>query len=239
MIEGLYLVGSIALGDWQPSSDIDIVAFCATPPGTADVDALRAAHDATVADIGNVDIDGPRLAWNDITRRPAPIVRPWTLHGDFHHDDGCFEMNPVIWLTLAKYGVAVRGPVTTELDIAVDDAAVRSFVQANTESYWRTMAVAIDRALDDRDRTEFESDLTSWSVLGVARMLYTARTGGIASKSGAGRWILDELPEHRGVVEHALAIRAAGDAPPDDRTTLKLTAVYMSDVADLVSTETR
>ena len=31
LIEGLYIVGSIALDDWRPGSDIDLVAFTADP----------------------------------------------------------------------------------------------------------------------------------------------------------------------------------------------------------------
>lgn len=239
LVEGLYLVGSIAFGNWQPDSDIDIIVFTRTPPATAETEALRAAHAATLAEIGSVDIDGPRLAWNDVAEPPSPIVRPWTLHGEFHHDDGCFELNPATWLALARHGVAVRGPAVSELTIAVDQASVLSFVEANTEDYWRSVAGSIERALEDPDRHEFESDLTSWSVLGVARMLYTARTGDLTSKSDAGRWIVVELPEYSALVEHSLVIRESSDAPPDDRTTASNTVAFMNKVADLVAAESR
>jgi len=235
LIEGFYLVGSLALGNWQPSSDIDIIAFTAEPPTDAEVEAMRSAHVATVDELGGVDIDGQRLTWRDVASRPQPIVRPWTLAGEFHHDDGCFENNPVIWFTLATYGLAVRGPAVSDLDIAVDASQVHEFVQDNTEHYWRSVADSINSALDDPDRDTFNADLTSWSILGVARMLYTARTSDVTSKSGAGEWLANELPEHRTLIEHALKIRANAATPTDNRQTAQDTAALMNRVADLVA----
>jgi len=237
-IEGLYLVGSIALGNWQPNSDIDFIAVSSTPATGDTVNALRTAHNAAKADAGGADIDGPYVTWADLQKPPAPLVRPWTLHGEFHHDDGCFEMNPVIWLTLDRYGVAVRGPEPDDVDIAVDPDRVRSFIADNTNAYWRSVSPSIRGALKDPDRTEFDSALTSWCVLGVARMLYTARTGDISSKSGAGRWICDEFPQHRELVEHALAVRERNDSRPDGRDTAQATADYLDDICDRVGQAT-
>lgn len=236
LIDGLYLVGSVALGNWRPDSDIDIVAFTATTPDEREVDAMRQAHHATIAEVGEVDIDGPRLVWDDIAAAPTPLVRPWTLHGEFHHDDACFEINPVIWYTLAAHGVTVRGPAADSLSVHLDRADRLAFVQGNTAGYWRSMAEMISGALEDPDRTSFKSEFTAWSVLGVARMLYTARTGGITSKTGAGEWIAQELPEHRDLVEHALAIRRGDTTEPDDRSTAAATATFVDEIADLVAT---
>lgn len=237
-IEGLYLVGSIALGNWQPDSDIDFIAVSSTPATGDTIDALRSAHEDAKADVGGIDIDGPYVTWVDLQKVPEPLVRPWTLHGDFHHDDGCFEMNPVIWLTLAEHGVAVRGPQPDAVEIAVDHNRVRAFIADNTSSYWRSVGPSIRRALDDPDRTEFDSALTSWCVLGVARMLYTARTGGVTSKSGAGRWISDEFPQHRRLVQHALAVRERTESSPDGRDTAQATADYLDHICDHIAQAT-
>ena len=229
-IEGLYLVGSIALGNWLPNSDIDFVAVSSSPADDDTISALRAAHEAAKADAGGNDIDGPYITWDDLEKLPSRVARPWTLHGEFHHDDGCFEINPVIWLALAKYGVAVRGPEPGVVDIDVDHDRVRSFIADNTNSYRASVGPSIRSALEDPNRTEFDANLTSWCVLGVARMLYTARTGDITSKSGAGRWMLDELPQHRALVEHALDVRERSDSPPDGRETARATADYLTDI---------
>ncbi|MGZ6986890.1 MAG: nucleotidyltransferase domain-containing protein, partial [Ilumatobacteraceae bacterium] len=45
MVEGLYVVGSFALDDWQPGrSDIDIVAVTAEPATDEDFGSLRTVH---------------------------------------------------------------------------------------------------------------------------------------------------------------------------------------------------
>ncbi len=238
LIAGLYIVGSAALDDWRPGSDIDVVAFCSSVPDDGQVAQLRSAHRASVDLIGTeVDVDGPRLTWSDVTKPPAPWPRPWTLAGEFHHDEECFEQNPVTWQSLADHGVSVRGPVPSELSIAVDTADLQAFVAGNTGGYWRSVADAVNNALADPDRTEFNAEMTSWCVLGLARMLCTSRTGTIVSKTSAGRWLAREHPELAPLVEHAVRVRLAsgGDpAPPDDRATAIATAQYMRTVIDLV-----
>lgn len=233
LIEGLYVIGSLALDDWRPSSDIDIVAFTPASLRDEDVDALKRAHEAAVDEAGGIDIDGPRLAWVDVTQPPTPAVRPWTLHGDFANDDGCFEINPVSWLTLRRYGVSVRGPDPADLEISSDANQLKAFIKDNTAGYWRADADSILKALDDPDRA-FDTELTVWCVLGIARMLYTARTGDVTSKSGAGRWLRAEMPEHHGLITHALDARRSGLVVPEPRDVTKQVAEFVHAVAGLV-----
>lgn len=239
VIEGLYVVGSIALDDWQLDSDVDVVAVSSAPAAGATVDALRAAHGAAMAEADTPPIDGPYVTWDDLRQPPTPATRPWTLHGEFHHDDGCFEVNPVTWLTLAEYGLALRGPAPSELGVAIDRTRVRSFIADNTSSYWASIGPSIQSAMEDPDRTEFDAALSEWCVLGAARMLYTARTGDVTSKSGAGRWIHEEIPRHRALVSHALAVRGRPDAPPDGREIAEATIEYLRDVCGMVDEATR
>ncbi len=236
LITGLYVVGSAVLNDWQPTSDIDIIAFSDAVPTNEDGALLRAAHLAVGEALSGIDIDGPRLAWTDVTHPPEALRRPWSLQGEFEHNNECFELNPVMWTTLARYGVPVRGPAVKSLDVASDDDRLRSFVKENTNSYWRSIAHAEEEAAADPDRTEFASAMTAWSVLGVARMLYTARTGNIASKSGAGRWIAQELPQHQELIEHALTVRREAHGIPDTADTVRACAAFVAEVVDLVTT---
>ena len=130
LVEGLYLVGSLALDDWQPRSDIDVVVFTADPATESDAAALEAAHAIAVGRLADVrpgtNVDGPRLAWGDVSVPPMALHRPWTLDGAFHHDGECFELNPVTWHTLAARGVAVRGPEAPDLGVALDEHELRA-----------------------------------------------------------------------------------------------------------------
>ena len=235
VIQGLYVVGSAVLDDWQPSSDIDIIAFLPEAPTDDQVKLLEQAHDLTKQATDGVFVDGPRLLWRDVTMPPTALRRPWTLDGEFHYDDGCFELNPVMWHTLANHSVAVRGPDRSKLEVAVSDPALRRFVIENTSSYWRSVAAGVADAAGEQSRTTFAVETTAWCVLGIARMLFTVRTGAVTSKTGAGRWAAEELPQHRELIYHALAIRAGEVTAPDNRETAQAVASYLLDIADVIS----
>lgn len=234
LIEGLYLVGSIALGDWSPRSDLDIVAFTADPATDDDAELLRAAHEAARAELG-ISVDGPRLAWGDVSVPPLPLHRPWTLDGEFRHDGECFEINPITWYTLAAYGVAVRGEPAERLGVATDVDDRRAFVRGNVATYWRSVGEQIGAALDDGSRNEFDAGVVEWCALGAARMLVTFRTGDVASKTAAGEWVATELPGHADVLHAAVAIRRTADPAPVDRRTLEQVRALVADVVRAVA----
>jgi hypothetical protein len=220
LIEGLYLVGSLALDDWQPRSDIDIVAFTADPATDDDAELLEAAHWAAAAVLDR-SVDGPRLAWGDVSVPPTPLHRPWSLDGTFHHDAECFEINPVTWHVLATDGVSIRGPGRTGLHVVDNLDDRRAFVRDNIATYWRSVADMIAAALADTERTGFSAATTEWCVLGIARMFVTFRTGDVVSKSAAGEFLAAEAPEHGPLVERALHIRQSPVEPePVDRATV-------------------
>lgn len=234
LIEGLYLVGSGALDDWRAGSDIDVVAFTADPATDHDAELLRAAHEATLADV-EVPIDGPRLAWGDVSVPPSPLLRPWTLDGGFHHDGECFEINPVTWFTLAEYGIAVRGAPAGQLGVAIDGDDRRRFVRDNVDTYWRSVAERLGAALADAGRTEFAAETVEWCALGVARMLYSHRTGDVASKTAAGEWAAREMPEHADALDAAVQLRRAVQPAPVGRTLLEQVHALVEDVVRAIT----
>lgn len=208
LIEGVYLVGSVALDDWRPGSDIDIVAVTADPATDDDAELLRVAHETAQAEL-EIAIDGPRLAWGDVSVPPQPLHRPWTLDGEFHHDSECFEINPVTWYTLATYGLALRGEPASALGVVTDVDDRRAFVRDNVATYWRSVGEQLAVALADAARQEFAAETVEWCALGVARMLYSFRTGDVASKSAAGAWAAEQLPRHAAVLGAAVRIRSS------------------------------
>ncbi len=235
LLTGVILVGSAVLDDWRPGSDIDVIVLVDRIDDDA-VAALRSAHDRFGAGELGTTIDGPRLLADDLAGAPAAIMdpRPWTLDGAFHLDDECFELHPVTWLTLARHGRAVRGPTAASLGVTADLDAVRSFCRENAATYWSGVGEQIRSALTDETRTEFPSEMTAWTVLGVARLLFTIRTGDVISKSGAGRWIAAELPAHRTIIDRALAIRSGEIGGVDDRAAVDAVADYVDDVLALI-----
>ena len=103
------------------------------------------------------------------------------------------------------------------------------------DTYWRGVLTQIDEALDaDAHRDEYDAEMTEWCALGIARMAYTAETGGVASKAGAGRWAIDAHPAHRDVLECALAIRERADRTPVDRRTVEQVSALLGELVAVV-----
>jgi hypothetical protein len=212
-VEGLYVVGSMALGDWTSGlSDLDIVAVSAEPATDEDAGSLRTAHAILTEQLPRPFVDGPYLAWADLTVAPATgLHRPWSLDGLLHHDSECFEINPVTWFTLATYGRTVRGPAPAKLGIWLSVEDRIRFVIDNVRTYWSDVANDVARACTD-PTAAFSSESFQWCALGALRLHYTAFTGDVTSKRGAGEYGLDILPEQlRDVVSYALELRARAD----------------------------
>lgn len=214
LVEGLYVVGSFALGDWvEATSDIDIVAVTAEPATDADFGSLRTVHALLAEQQPLPHIDGPYLAWGDLVVEPATgLHRPWKLGNDLHHDGDCFEINPVTWYTLATYGVTVRGPAAQTLGIPTDtDARVR-FVVDNLRGYWREVADGVAAACGLEQPPAFTAADLVWCALGPLRLHYTAFTGDVTSKRAAGGYGLEIAPaEFRDLLHITMTARAAGE----------------------------
>ncbi len=207
VIEGLYLVGSVALDDWTTRSDIDVVAVVADPSDPDLYRQLAEAHTRVVAAVDHL-VDGPYVAWGDLVVPAMAVQRPWVLDGEFHVDGESFEINPVTWYMLATYGIAVRGPEPSAIGVVSEPAERREWVRANVDTYWRGVGERLAAALADRPGDHVDGDVLEWTALGIARMLYTFETGDVTSKRAAGRWAAERLPNDAELFELAVAVRS-------------------------------
>lgn len=222
LVEGLYVVGSFALGDWvERVSDINIVAVTAEPATDDDFGLLRTAHALLFERQPQPHIDGPYLAWGDLVIEPATgLHRPWALANELHHDGDCFEINPVLWYSLAKYGVAVRGPDPRTLDIPTDTEARIRWVVDHLQTYWADVARQVEATFAETQPAAFDNAALVWCTLGSLRQHFTAFTGDVTSKRGAGEYGLRVAPPAlHPVIRAAMDRRAAGnsgEADPDE-----------------------
>lgn len=211
LIEGLYVIGSFALGDWHEGrSDIDIVAVTAEAATDDDAAQLRTAHALLAEQLPDgPSIDGPYVAWADLITPPMGLHRPWALHGEFHHDGDCFELNPVTWYTLAAHGVTVRGPAVDRLGIYVDvDARVR-FCVDNLIGYWRPLAAQVHAMAEATPDGQFDAGSLEWVTLGALRLHHTCFRGGVVSKAAAGHYGIEVAPaQFHDLLRTAIAVRA-------------------------------
>lgn len=203
-IEGLYLVGSLALGDYRPGrSDVDFVAIVPERPGTKAMESLDQVHTLMRTDYPLPHLDGIYVTWSQLLRDPTTLADvPYSHEGRFHSAGG-FEANPAVWLTLRDHPVAIRGQASPRVHHDAEELC-RWTVQ-NLNTYWKGLVEQVRAAV--RAGRAVPDDAVAWCVPGVLRLHYTLTTGGITSKSGACLYGLETLPPSRHpIIAEALAL---------------------------------
>jgi hypothetical protein len=161
------------------------------------------------------------------------VQRPWVLEGQYHVDGESFEINPVVWYTLKTYGIPIRGVAPSQIGVAGDVEERRTWVAENLDTYWRGVGEALAAGLADSSEEEWGGEILEWVALGVARMLYTYETGDVASKSAAGRWAAERIPQHADVFRRAVEVRAARS--PVSRGLLEQCATATAEIVKAVT----
>jgi hypothetical protein len=236
LVEWIYLTGSAVLDDFRPGrSDIDLLVVTSRPVNDDDAGVLAQAHRTPS---GEPHLDGVYLDRTELAAQPDDEpVRPQVVEGEWHHSRPCGELTPVGWLTLLRYGVAVRGPAVSALGLSPPDAArQREWNLANLGSYWAPLADRIRAAAGrlpadtplDRGRTA----TTVWTVLGPARLHYTMAHDDVISKSAAGRYVVEHFPQWTALARRAVDWRAGGQVSFTAADALAAAALAAAVVAD-------
>lgn len=216
LVEGLYLTGSAALGDFRAhTSDIDYVAVTAERPDTAATAALARAHRRLRGRWRRPSFDGVYVTWNDLAQDPTRRnLGPHSHEGRLRTDRNG-PGDPVTWHTLARYGITCRGPDPADLDIWCDQEVLAAWTIGNLDGYWRRLLDHAARLRSPWGLAALTPYAAVWVVTGVSRMHYTLATGDLTSKEGAGRYALQTFGQrwHR-VVDESLRIRRADQARP-------------------------
>jgi len=216
---GLYLEGSIALGEFEADrSDIDFVVVTDGDPSGETFLALKALHArlAAAEPKWGLELEGSYVPRHAIRHHdPRPAAQPYIDRGTgelaiVHQESGYWIIHRSL---LREHGVVLAGPNPKTLIDPVHPDHVRQAASDVLREWWVPM-------LDDPTR------LQSWgyrcyAVLTMCRMLYTLRHGTIVSKRFAARWTQDTLDTRwTSLVRDALAWSPA--ARPDLKETLEL-----------------
>jgi hypothetical protein len=235
LVEGVYLTGSAVLDDFRPGSDLDLLVVTSRPVIGDDAGALAQAHRTPPGEphLDGVYLDRARLAAQPDDEPVAPQV----VEGEWSTDRSCGQLNPVLWLTLLRYGVALRGPAVSALGLSLPDAARRRrWNLANLASYWAPLA---DRIRDvagglpadarlDAERTE----TTAWTVLGPPRLHYTLAHDDVISKTAAGGYVVERFPQWTALARRAVDWRAGGSVAFTAAESLAAAALTSAVIAD-------
>jgi hypothetical protein len=207
LVDGLYLQGSIALGDYHAGvSDIDFVAVTNSAP---DPRQVRAIHRQLGLRRGRKpDFDGLYVTRDELRSDPGTLPGGVAVHEWRVETASPFERNLVTWHVLAQAGVAVRGPAVDELGVHTDWPALAQATRRNLDEFWAPWATRA--AWSPVGLTAWA---TTWGVLGAARLRHTLTAGRITTKTEAAAYATATYDRrwHR-IIQEALRIRVGG--PP-------------------------
>ena len=197
---GLYLGGSLALGDFNPKrSDIDFVAVTAEDLAPEQVAGLEQVH-ARLWAAGTKwarKLDGSYVP-QQVIRRWAPDHPPcpFVEAAEFYvTQQGSAVIQRHI---LCEHGIAVVGPQPHTLLDPVTAPELRATVYDMLARWWRPL-------LDDPAWLQRDSN-QSFAVLTMCRMIYTYEHGAVASKPTAARWCRQIISSQwAGLIDWALA----------------------------------
>ena len=207
---GLYLYGSLSLGDFTPgSSDVDFLIVTREALSPATRGALAALHARLAA--SELPYARKLEGWYfplAVLRRDDPAARVPTIGADWPF--GLGEPGPV-WIIerwiVRERGVTVVGPPPATLIEPISPGALRGAVRALLRDFWA-------RQLDGPEwlRTR---DYQAFAILTICRALHTLATGTVVSKPAAAAWATAQLdPRWSPTIARALVWRH--DARPDD-----------------------
>ena len=181
---GLYLYGSLAIGDFDPGkSDIDFLVVTTDALPDEKVAALAAMHARLAASDSKwaTELEGSYIPRRSLRHYDAT---------DTHHphiDRGrgtlAIEQHDTDWViqrhVLRNQGVVVAGPDPHSL---IDPIPADDLRQAVVGLLWWW-----DLQLSDTSRVE-QSGYQAYAILSMCRILYTLEYGTVASKPAAARW---------------------------------------------------
>ncbi len=211
---GLYLDGSLALGDFDQDSDIDFVAVLDNEiaADSAQFATLQTLHD-TLAQLDTpwaVQLEGSYLSARALRKHDPALV----LHPNLERGAGeCLKIaaHDAAWdvhrWVLRERGIVLAGPPTRALIEPVSPEKLRNAMRAGRD--WLRQLLTKPGQIASRG-------YQSYIVLTVCRMRYTQALGAVVSKPAAARWAQASLGEPwAGLIERAWAGRSQPDQPPD------------------------
>jgi len=212
-VEGVYLTGSAALGDYRHGqSDLDLLTLTTRPLTEPELAALDEAHK---------ELEQGRQPHLDAVYIPREFVGklpPQEAAGHAYVVDGEFKrghdsQDLVIWAILDQCGITLRGPEAKSLDAAPDRAEFAAWNLGNLQDYWRAQAQEARPVLGERDAgAEFRTYAAVWFGTGPGRLHRTIATGEIISKSRSTEYSAELFPAYKGLLARVQASRSGDES---------------------------
>jgi predicted nucleotidyltransferase len=205
---GMYLLGSLAIGDFDGTSDIDFVVVTADEMSESQVEQVQSVHDQTYAQ------DNRWVKHLEYSFFPLNILR--NPSSPFSHDGRVQEKNRELWYfdhggpriersehdnslvtrwTLREKGVTVVGPESFSLLEPVSPDALRTEIQDSIVGWGNEL---LENAEPYKNRF-----FQAFIVLHYCRMLQDLNEGKITSKREGAEWAKSNLdPKWTSLIEY-------------------------------------
>jgi hypothetical protein len=180
LVEAVWIEGSIALGDYQSTSDVDVVVLCTRAAPASWIRATRSSK-------------WTRLHATWVTREDLAALGS--------------GLGAVMLAVLHRHGIAVRGPEPSGLVPDVPHVRLAAVCKENAATYWARWHADASRAVPGIV-TSLHPRLIVWGTSGIARQLVTISEGGIVSKADGLRWARAHFePRWHRILDESLRLR--------------------------------
>ncbi|MCK6578880.1 MAG: DUF4111 domain-containing protein [Anaerolineae bacterium] len=190
---GIYLTGSLATGDFNADSDVDVLIVTEQTLSEAAFLALQVLHECLIAsgEPFAAEIEASYIPRAALRRHdPGDSYHPRIERGPAerltwveHHTDWVVHR----WVA-REYGVIVTGPPPKTLIDPVSPEDLRQGVSELIRFWWEPM-------IDHPAQLE-HLGYRAYAAVTMCRMIYTLHTGAVASKPAAVRWVIARGGEH-------------------------------------------
>lgn len=212
---GMYLFGSLANGDFDDHSDIDVLFVTDAEISSTIFSALQEMHERII------QIDSPWAIQLEVSYIPQNALRRFDARDNLHPhmDRGNGEklhmmMHASDWIIqrhiLRERGIVIAGP---DLQTLIDPVSPIELRQAVID----VLPLWVNPIIDDPSQIN-KRGYQSFFVLSLCRMLYTMKHGTIVSKPYAAKWAKESWNRWAALIERAwLGRQTPGlEAQPED-----------------------
>ena len=201
---GAYLVGSLAIGDFDLDSDLDFLILTNGELSDAELESLRTTH-VDIHALGCYPaehLEGSYLSTNLLNRADLVGVEPlWYVDNGSTSLERSIHDNHwhVRWI-LRERGITIIGPDPKNLMHPIPAGALSSEAVTSLRKLKNLLVAEIDQPLGWFNMRFGQS----FAVLTSCRMLHTWQTGTVQSKLSAVRWAEQSLdPTWRELIRKA------------------------------------
>lgn len=223
---GLYLHGSLVIGDFDPGiSDIDLAAALSSEVSDQELEELRKMHEDFIEahrewydriEICYITVD----ALKKVRSQNSMVVN--LSPGEPIHRKEAIKEWLMDWYLIREKGKTLFGPSPKTI---IEPISKEEFIQSAKDHA---------RSWDKWVQGGRNPYAQSYAIFALCRAFYVVRNGDQVSKLKAATWAQKELPEWSDVIQNAITWRGGEKYSPADNLNFPKTVKFVNHVRSLI-----